>query len=404
MATSSTSQRTSQDEYKYFKEFTRLVANKRKEVYTDKNIWLWDFMQNTLRLTETIMTSPEDIDTLVLTAGDFLTDLFLICSAMRFSASKEHERDITYTFSDNTTTTHKLMQTTRWFIYHYKAYNQSKWKRLQALTELKDIAERLCQTVMGICKADNLHDLLRTRIQRGLSHCKLHRERTRHIMHSPQLAPMLTSATIHPVTYDLMKTEISCPPIAKFLSACGVDMKQKHVTLSQVTEKVYTTLINFTEARHRTIKETTDMLVKQIFTTERMIDLTDHRSLWWPIGKWLHMETYEEQFNTKYPDSYRLYAPDDIQIYIPCIPDTVAVLQSSETITISESDAIQQQEITDTQSEMNIACNILGKTPLPGDVMEFLNINSDQQTAGQSEHGEEYKLPFSDVIFYSDSE
>ncbi len=63
MATSSTSQRTSQDEYKYFKEFTRLVANKRKEVYTDKNIWLWDFMQNTLRLTETIMTSPEDIDT-----------------------------------------------------------------------------------------------------------------------------------------------------------------------------------------------------------------------------------------------------------------------------------------------------------------------------------------------------
>jgi hypothetical protein len=82
----------------------------------------------------------------------------------------------------------------------------------------------------------------------------------------------------------------------------------------------------------------------------------------------------------------------------------VAVLQSSENITISESDAIQQQEITDTQSEMNIACNILGRTPLPGDVMEFLNINSNQQTTGQSEHGEEYKLPFSDVIFYSDSE
>ncbi len=130
------------------------------------------------------------------------------------------------------------MQTTRWFIYHYKAFNQSKWKRLQAL---KDIAEKLCQTVMGICKADNLHDLLQTRIQRGLSHCKLHRERTRHIMHNPHLAPMLTSATIHPVTYNLMKTEISCPPIAKFLSACGVDMKQRHVTLSQVTEKASST-------------------------------------------------------------------------------------------------------------------------------------------------------------------
>jgi hypothetical protein len=53
---------------------------------------------------------------------------------------------------------------------------------------------------------------------------------------------------------------------------------------------------------------------------------------------------------------------------------------------------------------MNIACNILGRTPLPGDVMEFLNINSEQQTSEQSEQSEEYKLPFSDVIFYSDSE
>ncbi len=59
---------------------------------------------------------------------------------------------------------------------------------------------------------------------------------------------------------------------------------------------------------------------------------------------------------------------------------------------MSESDAIQQQEITNTQSEMNIACNILGRTPLPGDVMEFLNINSDQQTSEQNDQSEEYIL------------
>jgi hypothetical protein len=78
MASTTPSVIASWDEYKYFKEFTRLVASKKKEVYTDKNIWLWDFMQNTLRLTETILTSPDDIDTLVLTAEDYLTDLFLI--------------------------------------------------------------------------------------------------------------------------------------------------------------------------------------------------------------------------------------------------------------------------------------------------------------------------------------
>jgi hypothetical protein len=57
-----------------------------------------------------------------------------------------------------------------------------------------------------------------------------------------------------------------------------------------------------------------------------------------PATSWLHMETYEEQFNTKYPDNYHLYAPDDIQIYKP---DKKAVLQPSETLIISESESIQ---------------------------------------------------------------
>jgi hypothetical protein len=33
------------DEYIYSKESTRLVAVLKKEATTDKNIWLWDFMQ-----------------------------------------------------------------------------------------------------------------------------------------------------------------------------------------------------------------------------------------------------------------------------------------------------------------------------------------------------------------------
>jgi hypothetical protein len=59
----------------------------------------------------------------------------------------------------------------------------------------------------------------------------------------------------------------------------------------------------------------------------------------------------------------------------------VAVQQPSETLTMS------QQEIMNTQSEVTIACNNVGRTPLPE----------------QSEQSEDYKLPFSDVIFYSDS-
>jgi hypothetical protein len=53
--------------------------------------------------------------------------------------------------------------------------------------------------------------------------------------------------------------------------------------------------------------------------------------------------------NNSTPNTQTAIASDDIQIYIPNIPDTVAVLQPSETLTISESDAIQQQEIMNTQ-------------------------------------------------------
>jgi hypothetical protein len=120
------------------------VAVKRKEATTDKTLWLWDFMQNTLHLSETTLSSPNDMDSLILTAGDFLTDLFFICSTLHFSASQKSERDPIYTFETNIITTNKLMQTTRWFIYHYKNYYQSRWKRLQGTATKRSITQRLC--------------------------------------------------------------------------------------------------------------------------------------------------------------------------------------------------------------------------------------------------------------------
>jgi hypothetical protein len=96
MAASSSSSTATWDEYKYFKEFTRLVAVKKREATTDKGLWLWDFMHNTLRLSETILVSPYDIDTLILATGDYLTDLFFICSTLRFSAGENHQRNPEY--------------------------------------------------------------------------------------------------------------------------------------------------------------------------------------------------------------------------------------------------------------------------------------------------------------------
>jgi hypothetical protein len=417
MAASSSTSTAPWDEYKYFKEFTRLVAVKKREATTDKGVWLWDFMHNTLRLSETILVSPYDTDTLILATGDYLTDLFFICSTLRFSAGGTHQRNPEYTFENNVMTASKLMQTTRWFIYHYKAYYQGRWKRILAKRDMMEISQKLCQIAMGICKADDLHDLLRTRIQRGLSHCKLHRERTRHILQNSELTAMLTHSTIHPITYDLPKTRVNCPQISRFLTACGVDMTQKHVTLSQITERVHATLTAFTAARHRTVKETTDMLVKQIFTTEQMIDLSDHKCLWWPIGKWLSVESYEEQFNSKYPDAYRLYATGEN----PALPTHQPTNQGWEQQTTENAEnedwrthKMEHSENpffsdpnTDQPSELERelqSLNGLEPNAVPTDVMDFLNISDDQKTLNTNIPGENPGLPFEEVIFYSDSE
>jgi hypothetical protein len=141
-----------------------------------------------------------------------------------------------------------------------------------------------------------------------------------------------------------------------------------------VTEKVYNTLMNFAENKNKSIKEITDMLVKQIFTTERVLDLTDQRSLWWPIGKWLCMESYEEQFNSKYPDNYQLYIPGS----------NTAVLQNPEMAELRE-------------TEQPPAC--LDQDSIPRDVLDFLNLDSDQ--GGDKE---DYRLPFCEETFYSDSD
>jgi hypothetical protein len=194
-------------------------------------------------------------------------------------------------------------------------------------------------------------------------------------------------------------------------------MTQKHVTLSQITEKVHATLTSFTAARHRTIKETTDMLVKQIFTTEQMIDLSDHKCLWWPIGKWLSMESYEEQFNSKYPDAYRLYAtgenpalPTDQPTNQEWMQQTAENTESADWRTYkmehSENPFFSDTN-TDQPSELERelqSLNGLEQQPVPTDVMDFLNITDEQKTLQTNTPGENMGLPFEEVIFYSDSE
>jgi hypothetical protein len=98
-----------------------------------------------------------------------------------------------------------------------------------------------------------------------------------------------------------------------------------------------------------------------------MIDLFNQRSLWWPLGKWLCTET-------KYPDNYQFYIPGS----------NTAVLQNPEMAELRETELLPAT---------------LEQDSIPRDVLEFLNLESD--------HGgdkEDYRLPFCEETFYSDSD
>ena len=61
-STPSTSQTTPQqmDEFKYFKEFSKLAVIKKREKTSANNIWLWTFMNSSLRCAETALLFPPD--------------------------------------------------------------------------------------------------------------------------------------------------------------------------------------------------------------------------------------------------------------------------------------------------------------------------------------------------------
>ncbi len=151
-------------------------------------------------------------------------------------------------------------------------------------------------------------------------------------------------------------------------------------------------------------------MVKQIFTTEQMIDLSDHRCLWWPIGKWLCMASYEEQFNSKYPDAYRLYAAGEN----PALPINQGLVQQTTENADWRTTMMEHSENpffsdpnTDQPSELERelqALNELETKTVPNYVMDFLNISDDQKTLHTGGQSENIGLPFEEVIFYSDSE
>jgi hypothetical protein len=117
------------------------------------------------------------------------------------------------------------------------------------------------------------------------------------------------------------------------------------------------------------------MLVKQTFTTRRMIDLLfNHQSLWWPLGKWLCTET-------KYSDNSQLYISGS----------ATAILQNQETTSWRQT--VNQSKLISQPSELERELQQLNEMEIqtiPNDVMGFLNISQDQQQLQSDDHSKKF--------------
>jgi hypothetical protein len=142
----------------------------------------------------------------------------------------------------------------------------------------------------------DIHALLKAKIQRpGIE--GLLGERDSHILENFHLEERLLSLRIHPPTYNLKK--ICWTQIVTFFKECEIDVTQNSVSLEYLVEKVldYTVLKTYGSANRQK-----DFLSRKLFCSTSLLNLKDSRTLWFPVSRWLTIDSFETICEARCPE------------------------------------------------------------------------------------------------------
>jgi hypothetical protein len=170
------------------------------------------------------------------------------------SPSCDEERgNQAYNYNDKYEAATKIMQVTQIFSYYFMKHQKSIWSKEHACKKMSEMTNIICQVVLFQCKLTNMHDLLKARITGTKTRDKLRKEKNAHIRENPRMTEILKETVIHPVTYNLTKT--AYPQVRKILTACGVDMNKRFVTIDYIAEKVQMSMTRHVTRRNYTFEQ-----------------------------------------------------------------------------------------------------------------------------------------------------
>ena len=286
-----------EDTFFYFTSYAMETwTSRRGGDAVDKSECELDFFNNILRLQEFLITKPQDKDKLTLIAGDIIIDLFILAKQCKIEPCQERLPATDIENTNGYIQIEKLITFTRLYLHHYRTHYARKFRKIQTKQDLASWSNRICQLLVHISGMSDIHALLKAKIQRpGIE--ELLGERDSCILENFHLEERLLSLRIHPPTYNLKK--ISWTQIVTFFKECGIDVTQNSVSLDYLVEKVldYTVQKTYGSANRQK-----DFLSRKLFCSTSLLNLKDSRTLWFPVSRWLTIDSFETICEARCPE------------------------------------------------------------------------------------------------------
>lgn len=284
----------------YFEKFaTDVTLQNRKEV-PDSILELETFT-HMIKLLEAQVTMNKDKTYVTIVCGDLITSLFYMAVKNGYTpCNSQTEIDpVNDPVGGRKTIMERFIKCVKCFLLHYQKLKSSRIKGMTAKKDLAAWSDRICHILVQIANVTDLHTLFLCRIQKNQEIDNVICDRDIYIQNFPPLENKLMAINLFPIKYNLQK--LTWPQIVEFLTFCNIDMTMKQVKLEFLAESILNKTLNSKKYEKDTQK--TKWLAQKLFCNQNLIDLTSSKSLWYPLSRWLAIDTFEAICITNYPEA-----------------------------------------------------------------------------------------------------
>ena len=280
--------------YTYFMDFATSVYNNILEESNNTLEFELQIVENFLKLISGLSEDIKDKDTLKdKYTGDFILDLFYMLKHVEAHVNFAPQKKGIYNYRYRAAIVKQLLKNFTDFISSYKEFKQWTPHIMYSRTEMIDAAERLCQILANAAGMDNIHSLLLCRMQKGEGTTKLLTDRDMAITRYPTHYETISSLKLLPARYNL--THLDYKPLRTLLEDCDIPLNARNVKIQIVAQQIRLKMLEKDSTSPEKARKRMEKKLTEILQWERgLITLNDPRTLWFPLLRFLTMETFED--------------------------------------------------------------------------------------------------------------